>query len=85
MGIYIQGSQTRESQTKQHDIDLTNAQLKDQQTAYDRGYDFQQTMLVIAIELQRANPPPIDPLGIRQPKQDAKWDYSWYSGLGNSF
>ncbi|MEH6827115.1 hypothetical protein [Parasphingorhabdus sp.] len=64
---------------------MADAQLNDQQTAYDRGNYLQQTMLIIAIELQRANPAPINPMGIRKAKQDAERDDPWQTGLSDSF
>ncbi|MEJ6594671.1 hypothetical protein [Parasphingorhabdus sp.] len=64
---------------------MADTQLNDQKSAHDRGNNLQQTMLMNAIELQRANPAPINPMGIGKAKQGAERDDPWQTGMSSGF
>jgi len=71
MAIGIQRPDGRQPQTQNHDIDLADAPLHDQQAAHDCGNDLQHAMLLVAVELQGTNPAPVDAAGIGKTKQYA--------------
>ena len=68
MRIDAQHRQCRKPQAEEHQIDLADAPLQSQQTAHNRSNNFQQTMLLDAVELQRTNPPPVNPFRVGQAK-----------------
>ncbi|WP_335339220.1 hypothetical protein [Sphingorhabdus sp. M41] len=47
---------------------MANTQLDNQQTTHDRCHNLQQTMLIIATELQRTNTAPINAIRVGQAK-----------------